>query len=147
MTQTFSAGIRQSLDVAQDKIEYIARGAIQDVCELMSRRVEGLADGGAFIEGFVPVVSSELIQSQEVAINGGVVGQGDVSYVALISGMQVGDVIEAVYTAPHARRIEYGFSGEDKLGRTFNHPGRFFVLRAVQQWPTIFDMNVAPFKV
>ncbi len=39
-----------------------------------------------------------------------------------------------VYTVlgdlPYTRRIELGFTGTDSLGRTYNQPGVFFLLRA-----------------
>lgn len=43
------------------------------------------------------------------------------------AGLKVGDVYYMGNTAAYARRLEYGFVGEDSLGRTYNQAGRFFV--------------------
>ena len=57
----------------------------------------------------------------------------------IISGADISDTIEAVYTAKYARRMNYGFSGEDSLGRVYNQAPRLFVDLAAQQWPQIVD--------
>ena len=134
----FTADVRNWTEKARRNAELVVRGSIADVGELMTRRQASVKDtGGSFREGFVPVDTGELISSQEVAINGGVVGQGVVSYEAVVGGMDLGDTVQAVFTAPHARFMEYG---------TGNIAGRFFVRNAVQQWQTIVDANAAQFR-
>ncbi|MGI3168398.1 hypothetical protein ACRARG_04550 [Pseudooceanicola sp. C21-150M6] len=136
---TFAASVRGWTQKATENAEHIIRGATQDVGELMTRRQASVKDtGGTFQVGFVPVDTGELINSQQVSINGGVIGQGDVSYAALVAGMDLGDVFEAVFTALHARPQEYGVTGK--------FAGRFFVRNAVQQWSVIVAQNAAQFK-
>lgn len=55
----------------------------------------------------------------------------------VILSAKIGDAIYAVYTASYARRMEYGFSGTDSLGRTYNQQGYGFVRLAAQKWQTI----------
>lgn len=64
----------------------------------------------------------------------------------IILGARLGDSIYAAYTAAYARRLEYGFSGTDALGRTFNQEGYAFVRLAVQQWQSIVDEVVKEAK-
>ena len=138
MTQTFTASVRGWSQKALNNTELVLRGSIQDTAELMTRRQASVKEtGGAFKVGFVPVDEGELINSQQVEINGGVVGTGDVSYAALIAGLDLGDVFQAVFTAEHARPQEYG---------TSKFPGRFFVRNAVQQWDVIVQQNAAQFR-
>lgn len=58
----------------------------------------------------------------------------------------LGQTLYFGYTAAYARRIEYGFSGEDSLGRSYNTPARRFVALAAQRWPQIVEANVAKLK-
>jgi hypothetical protein len=132
MAQTFTASVRGWSQKALNNAELVLRGSVQDTGELMTRRAQGVSDGGALIPGRVPVVSGELVNSQQVGINGSVIGRGDVSYAAVVSGLELGDVIEAGFTAPYARKVEYY--------------GWFFVRNAVQQWPVIVEQNAAQFR-
>lgn len=54
-----------------------------------------------------------------------------------IAGAVAGDRIAAAYTMEYARRLEFGFVGQDSLGRTYNQPGIGWTTRATQQWKQI----------
>lgn len=138
MAQTFTASVRGWTKKAKQNAELVVRGSTQDVGELMTRRQASVKDTGTYVEGRVPVDTGELINSQQVSINGGVIGSGDVSYAALVAGMDLGDVFQAVFTAEHARPMEYGVTGK--------FAGRFFVRNAVQQWPVIVEQNALQFR-
>lgn len=43
----------------------------------------------------------------------------------------------------YGRRLEYGFTGEDKLGRHYNQPGRGFVGLTVTEWTQIVAQQAA----
>lgn len=45
----------------------------------------------------------------------------------VIGQLKLGDRITLVYQASYARRLEYGFTGVDSLGRFYNQPGRFWI--------------------
>jgi hypothetical protein len=90
--------------------------------------------GGTFIEGRIPVVSSDLINSLTSGLNGGGGAMGSTSYVAVLAGMDIGDTLTFAWTMPYARRIELGFVGTDSAGRTYNQPGRFFVSRNAERF-------------
>lgn len=60
---------------------------------------------------------------------------GEVALV--IAGAELGDTIYATYGAAYARRLEYGFVGQDSLGRTYNQVGKAFVRSAAQKWGQI----------
>ncbi len=66
----------------------------------------------------------------------------------------VPDPMEAISTAPlgstlvvlnpvvYARRVEYGFVGEDSAGRHYNQPGRHMTQQTVSEMPSIAEAAV-----
>lgn len=50
------------------------------------------------------------------------------------------------YQATYARRMNYGFVGADKLGRTYNQTGNYFVEGAIASWQEIVNKAVAELK-
>lgn len=71
--------------------------------------------------------------------------QGEINLV--IAGASLGDTIFLGFTAAYARRMNYGFTGTDSLGRTYNQAGRQFVGLAAQKWPQIVAEVTAEAKV
>jgi len=43
------------------------------------------------------------------------------------------------FSAAYARRLEFGFEGQDKLGRFISQPGRGFVRGGTEKWDRIVD--------
>ncbi|MEO0721948.1 MAG: hypothetical protein AAFY43_07335 [Pseudomonadota bacterium] len=142
MTQTFSADIRKWTQKAIRNAELVVRDAAATTGELMSRRQPSIKETGTFQIGLVPVDTGELVLSQVVSINGGIVATGDPAYAAVLAGFEVGDTIEAAFTAPHAPFMEYGFTADN--GTLVS--GRFFVREAVQQWSATVAATAAKFK-
>jgi len=78
-------------------------------------------------------------------------GAADAQYV----GQDIGSVTASLttdqtvwlgYQAIYARRQNYGFVGEDSLGRTYNQEGAHFVEAAVAVWPTIVELVAEDIK-
>ena len=60
------------------------------------------------------------------------------SNVGLVTaGLMLGEPIWIGYQANYARRMNFGFVGEDSLGRVYNTTGFHFVEHAIAQWPEI----------
>lgn len=155
MTQSFTASVEAWSEKAIRNAELVVKGSSVDVFEIMTRRQPSVKEtGGTFVEGRVPVDEGELIGSVVVEVAGVQTGQGVVAgknsappdFEASVFGMALGDDVLSAFTAPHARRLEYGFSGTDSLGRTYSTQGRFFVRNAIQQWETIVAQNAAIFE-
>jgi len=53
---------------------------------------------------------------------------------AVIAGAVAGDRIVSAYTMVYARRLEYGFTGTDSLGRSYNQAPRGWTRAAVGRW-------------
>ena len=60
-----------------------------------------------------------------------------------IAEIKPGDTIYIGYQAKYARRLNYGFTGADSLGRTYNQAGYGFVEAAAAKWPTIVAAQAA----
>ena len=130
-SKTFAAQLEDIADLTIEALEYTMRQSISDVLTGAQETQDGITIGAtSFVEGRIPVgKTKDLVNSLTVD---GAEG-ADVS--VKIQGMEIGDTMEFAWTVPHARRIEYGFTGTDSLGRTYDVPGRFFVTRNAEKFP------------
>ncbi len=119
---------------AKARVRDVVRASIQDV---VADAQQTKASGGR-----MPVDTGFLRNSLMCDVNGTTALEGPLSYVAVISGLEMGDIFTAKWTAPYALRQERGFVGVDSLGRTYNQPGNYYVQGAVQQWPIFVEENV-----
>lgn len=123
MTKTFTAQVRDFAGLTKLQMKYVAAESIQDVMEAAQTPQLAITKGATtFVEGKIPVAEADLINSLEV---GG--SSGPDAYVTAIAGYALGDNMRFAWTAPHAMRIEQGFTGVDDLGREYNQAGRHFV--------------------
>jgi len=114
-SKTFAAQLEDIADLTIEALEYTMRQSISDVLTGAQETQDGITIGAtSFVEGRIPVgKTKDLVNSLTVD---GAEG-ADVS--VKIQGMEIGDTMEFAWTVPYARRIEYGFTGTDSLGRTF----------------------------
>lgn len=56
-----------------------------------------------------------------------------------IQSIPPGEPIVLFFSVAYAARVEYGFVGEDSLGRSFNQQGRGMIRLAVMNWQHIVD--------
>lgn len=135
MAKSFAAQVDAFKVNTLKKMRYVAVNAIQDVMEAAQTPQPGVErTGGTFIEGRIPVVTSELINSLTSGKGASGGAKGELSYTTALAGFQVGDRLTFAWTAPYALRIEAGFTGTDALGRRYNQPGRHFVGRNAERF-------------
>ncbi len=96
--------------------------------------------------GRMPVITNKLRGSLQSSIAGGASGEGEKSHILVAPLMKGGDLATFTWTAKYARRVNNGFVGDDKLGRTYNQVGAHFVEGAVDQWPAIVRASIAKAK-
>lgn len=141
---TFAAQVAGFRNKTVKALRYVAVNAIQDVMEAAQTPQPSVKrTGGTFIEGRIPVDTSALINSLTTGINGSAGAKGSASYAAVLAGLDIGDVITFAWTMPYALRIEKGFVGTDKLGRTYNQAGRHFVAKNAAQFQSFVNARVA----
>lgn len=107
-------------------------------------------------EGGTPHLTGNLIRSILARVNGpvnvkpdGDDGEGNFfgTDVGLaVAGAVIGDTITIGFQAVYAARVNFGFVGEDKLGRYYNQQGAHFVERAAAMWPQFVDQAVREVK-
>jgi len=74
-------------------------------------------------------------------------GQYTEAYMQLaIANADAGDRIVAAYTMEYARRLEFGFTGTDSLGRSYSQPPRGWTRAAAQQWKAVVAEATAEAK-
>lgn len=133
--KTFTASVKAWGDKALENAELVLKASAQ---ELMDIAQLPTAQGGR-----MPVITGTLRNSLVSGLNGAMNQGGGDSYALTIAGMKLGDTAQFAWVAAYARRIEYGFSGQDSLGRNYNQSGRHFVGAAAAQWQRIVAENAA----
>ncbi|MHA3913849.1 hypothetical protein [Halovulum sp. GXIMD14793] len=140
MTTKFEADIARFVKLTKEKINYVAVQSIQDVVEAAQTPQPGVKrTGGSFVEGKIPVDTAALINSLSAGIGGALGAKGADSYVTALAGFEIGDTITFAWTQPYALRIEKGFTGTDKLGRSYNVRGRHFVMKNAARFSTFVE--------
>lgn len=126
-------------------LKYIAGESVQDVVEAAQTTQLGITRGAtSFEEGKIPVgLTSDLVNSLESSINGGSQSKGAGSYATVIAEFDIGDVMTFAWPVDYAMRIEYGYQDTDKLGRTYNVPGRHFVGANVARFGEFVEKRAA----
>ena len=143
MTATFSATIANWANESKDKLDLIVREATEDTVEQIGKT---RASGGP-----MPVDTGFLRNSMAADINGngnfatvkpttkGDKGDGTGAAEHLTSGMKAGDIVNVAWTAVYAARVNYGFVGEDSLGRNYANAGAGFLESGAARWPHFVD--------
>lgn len=138
MAKTFAAQLRGIADKNVDKMEAVLSASVEDV---MFEAQLSDDDGGK-----MPVDTSDLRNSLVSELNGTEIGQGPDSYVLTAQAMGIGDIARFAWTTAYARRMHFGFVGEDSLGRAYNQPGCFWIDGAAMNWQQIVNKNVGRLK-
>jgi len=63
-----------------------------------------------------------------------------------IAGATIGQTIWLGWQAVYAARMNYGFTGTDSIGRSFNTTGRFFLDAKAAKWQGYVDQAASEFK-
>jgi len=147
MTKKFSAQIEDIARLTERQLRAVVVDSVQDVLEAAQTPQLAVSKGGqGFVVGKIPVAESDLIESLEIGFNGAYEAtQGATALSA--AAFSLGDTINARWTAEYALRIELGFSGEDKLGRTYSQEGRHFLGHNAARWSEFVAANAKRYKV
>lgn len=137
-TVSFSASVDKWVGETKERASAVFRGSAQ---ELFERVVKA-----------TPVDTGYLRASYQVVVNGSLppankTGEGTAPtppvIAATIANLQIGDNVSLGYTAVYARRLHYGFTGQDSLGRNYNQPPWPWVTTEAAQWQQIVKGQVA----
>lgn len=133
--QSFAAQVSEWASAELDRAEAVFQTAAQDVANEVRNPV---ADGGR-----MPVKTGNLRRSLMAStstmplIREGAQQFSDAGVEMVIAGAELGGTVYLGFQAAYAARLNYGFVGEDSIGRTFNQTGYGFVDAVSQRWPQI----------
>ena len=141
---SFSEKVDQWVKETEQRMTAVWRQSIDDLADHMNTT----RDNG----GRLPKLTGNLMRSLLASTSAmPSTGEPDAKYsgqdVGLVTaGLRLDQTIWLGYQAIYARRLNYGFVGEDSLGRTYNQAGAHFVEAAIADWPNIVRMAVSKIK-
>ena len=119
--------IDQAISATRRNVKAFVTEVVQDIMEAAQTPQISMSRSGTFEVGKIPVDTSALIQSLESGLNDTFSSAGQASYTVAVASYELGDTMSFQWTMPYAARIEYGFTGTDSAGRSYNMPGRYFI--------------------
>lgn len=130
MASKFAQQVRANNEKVKQRNLAIFRTSAQRVMEIASVPE---AQGGR-----MPVVTRFLANSVLASTNGMPGSAGQPVPLVLLQ-VQLGATVYVGWTAAYAMRMEYGFMGQDSLGREYSQAGKAFLRGALQQWTNIVN--------
>ena len=128
----------------EQRMTAVWRQSIDDLAEVMNRT---RSNGGRLPHLTGNLMRSLLASTSAMPSTGGPDAKYSGQDVGLVTaGLRLDQTIWLGYQAIYARRMNYGFVGEDSLGRTYNQAGAHFVEAAIADWPNIVRMAVSKIK-
>ncbi len=119
----------------------LLRNSIQ---ELASEASKTIPNGGN-----VPVKTGNLARSVVIDTkppkvdDDGVIHKAAPDFSLGVAEIKPGDTVYIGWQARYSRRQNYGFVGDDSLGRTYNQAGYGFAEATAAQWPAIVIRQAA----
>ncbi len=122
-------------------LEAIIKESIQRlVIEMQTTRFNGglnRIDQGWHIASFQINLNGEPQMPTRIAPDGPSPGWAVNEVALVINNLALGDIAVGSYGMIYSNRLEYGFTGMDSMGRSYNTPAYAFVRTAAQNWPAI----------
>jgi hypothetical protein len=134
-SKSFSAQVSEWASAELDRAEAVFQTAAQTVANEVRNPV---SEGGR-----MPVKTGNLRRSLMAStstmplIREGAEQFTDGGIELIIAGAELGATVYLGFQAAYAARLNYGFVGQDSLGRTYNQTGFGFVDAVSQRWPQI----------
>ena len=128
----------------EQRMTAVWRQSIDDLADTMNRT---RSNGGRLPHLTGNLMRSLLASTSAMPSTGGPNAKYTGQDVGLVTaGLQLDQTVWLGYQAIYARRMNYGFVGQDSLGRTYNQAGAHFVEGAIADWPNIVRMAVSKIK-
>ncbi len=141
---SFSEKVDQWVKETEQRMTAVWRQSIDDLADHMNTTRD---NGGRLPKLTGNLMRSLLASTSAMPSTGGPDAKYSGQDVGLVTaGLRLDQTIWLGYQAIYARRMNYGFVGEDSLGRTYNQAGAHFVEAAIADWPNIVRMAVSKIK-
>lgn len=138
----FRLSLGKWADKVDGTLDALARQAPQELAK--TTVIATPVDTGFLRGSWQPAIGEAAVAEKPTHDVGGALAAAAIS--AVIADMKTGDTFHMRNNAAYARRLEYGFVGEDSLGRTYNQTGRYYVRDSVAKWPQIVEQVLADLK-
>lgn len=133
---TFADQIDDWVAETEARMLAVFRASSQRVAkEMTTTRLEG---------GRLPILTGNLRRSflasttsLPATASGDKLFESAQNYGLVIASVQLGGKVYMGFQANYARRQNYGFTGVDSRGRSYNVPGNFFIEYVASLWPQI----------
>ena len=152
MTQSFSAQVRSWSEKAKRNTALVQRRG----ADLLARDLLAAGrSGGARGSGVIPIDTGNLRNSlmastaamPMVSANDDFAStDSDISLTIAGWNPDDGQPLYLGWQAAYARRINYGFTGDDSLGRKYNQVGYFFRETYASKWQDYVNQAASEFK-
>ena len=140
----FSSIVDQWTKETEQRMTAVWRQSIDDLADTMNKT---RANGGRLPHRTGNLMRSLLASTSAMPPTGGPNAKYSGQDVGLTTaGLRLDQTVWLGYQAIYARRMNYGFVGEDSLGRNYNQAGAHFVEAAIAEWPNIVRMAVSKIK-
>jgi hypothetical protein len=129
---------------------------VQETPERISMaKAAGLKDFRDALLAATPIDTGNLRASLQTSPQGGITAGPYKEYGSeyntstsnsVIDSLPVDGRVSFVYRAPYARRLEYGFTGIDSIGRNYNQAGRYWIRSTSARFVSIMRAAANRFK-
>lgn len=141
---SFSEKVDQWVKETEQRMTAVWRQSIDDLADHMNTTRD---NGGRLPKLTGNLMRSLLASTSAMPSTGGPDAKYSGQDVGLVTaGLRLDQTVWLGYQAIYARRLNYGFVGEDSLGRNYNQAGAHFVEGAIAEWPSIVARAVAKIK-
>lgn len=136
MSKSFSESIGKWASQSKERIQAVHRRSIELLADEMTTTKE--------MGGRLPHQTGNLMRSLLASTDGmpktaeGPYAASNVG--AITATLATDQPVWLAFQAIYARRRNYGFIGEDALGRKYNEIGDYFIEHAIEAWPTIVQL-------
>lgn len=149
VTKKALAGVTRFGGVAGMAVGFATSAVIGDENAGIEEMVGSLAGGVIGAQAGAAIGAAAFgIGALPGAIVGGAIGSFAGAFGGgLLSGRTFGTILYVINPAPYARRIEYGFVGEDSLGRTYDYKGVGMMQQTLAELPAIADRVISGLRL
>lgn len=127
----FASQIDAWVNQTEKRINAVFRLSTQKVISYMQENVP-VRDG--FLRASLVVLVNQDPPKADKTDEDGLGPYTDAYMNMALAGAVAGDRVVSAYTMVYARRLEYGFTGTDSLGRSYNQPPRGWTRAAAARW-------------
>lgn len=142
---SFSDAVGDWTSETEERIDAVHARSVELLGEEMSKTIP---EGGN-VPFLIGNLARSLLASKSGSVNikpegddgeGNFTGNQSVGLIA--ATLKAEEPVWLGYQAAYAARVNYGFIGNDSLGRTYNQSGAHFIEAAVAAWPNIVALAV-----